>query len=41
MKPLFELGQVVATPGVLEELDRASANALVLLRRHILRGNRL
>ena len=33
-KPLFTLGQVVATPGALEVLDQAAVNALELLQRH-------
>ena len=32
--PLFPLGQVVATPGALDLLDRAAVNAFDLLRRH-------
>lgn len=32
--PLFSLGQVVATPGALDALDRAAVNATDLLRRH-------
>ena len=31
---LFELGQIVATPGALEALDLGAVNAWVLLRRH-------
>lgn len=31
---LFPLGQVVATPGALEILDREAVNASVLLQRH-------
>jgi hypothetical protein len=31
---LFELGQIVATPGALEALDLSAVNAWVLLRRH-------
>ena len=30
----FPLGQVVAAPGVLEELERTKTDALALLRRH-------
>ncbi|CAB3802717.1 hypothetical protein LMG28614_05680 [Paraburkholderia ultramafica] len=36
-KPLFELGQIVATPGVLEAIPNQIA-LLVLLSRHV-RGN--
>ena len=32
--PLFPLGQVVATPGALDALDRAAVNAADLLHRH-------
>lgn len=32
--PLFQLGQVVATPGALELLDRAETNSFDLLLRH-------
>jgi hypothetical protein len=32
--PLFELGDVVATPGALELLDRTAVNAYDLLLRH-------
>ena len=31
---LFALGQVVATPGALDLLDRTATNAMDLLRRH-------
>lgn len=31
---LFQLGQVVATPGALDALDRAATNAMDLLKRH-------
>jgi len=31
---LFPLGQVVATPGALDALDRAATNAMDLLKRH-------
>lgn len=31
---LFQLGQVVATPGALEVLDKEAVNASVLLQRH-------
>ena len=34
-RPLFALGQVVATPGALEALDRAGLGALVFLSRHV------
>jgi hypothetical protein len=33
-RPLFPLGQVVATPGALQVLDQAAVNAWDLLRRH-------
>lgn len=33
-RPLFPLGQVVATPGVLDHLDRHGINAQVYLERH-------
>lgn len=33
-KPQFSLGQIVATPGVLEVLDQTAVNAWDLLRRH-------
>lgn len=32
--PLFSLGEVVATPGALDLLDRTSTNSLLLLLRH-------
>lgn len=32
--PLFLLGQVVATPGALDALDRAAVNGMDLIRRH-------
>jgi len=32
--PLFSLGQIVATPGALDLLDRTGTNALGLLWRH-------
>jgi hypothetical protein len=34
LKPLFELGQVVATRGALDALDRSAVNATDLLYRH-------
>mgnify|MGYP001818718626 CR=1 FL=1 len=34
-KPLFKLGQVVGTPGALEEMAKAGQNPLELLRRHV------
>lgn len=34
-RPLFALGQVVATPGALEALDRAGLGALTFLTRHV------
>ena len=34
MKPLFELGQIVATPGALEEMMLADIDGIALLRRH-------
>lgn len=33
-KPLFPLGRTVATPGALEELERAGQSPAELLRRH-------
>jgi len=33
-KPLFELGQVVGTPGALEEMAKANTNGMMLLLRH-------
>jgi hypothetical protein len=33
-QPLFALGQIVATPGALDALDRTATNAVALLRRH-------
>ncbi len=34
MKPLFPLGQTVATPGALEALEEAGQSALEFLQRH-------
>ena len=34
-KPLFPLGQVVSTPGAMEEMARANANGMRLLLRHV------
>ena len=34
-KPLFVLGDIVATPGALELLNRYAINALSLLSRHV------
>ena len=34
-KPLFALGDIVATPGALDLLDRQATDALSLLARHI------
>ena len=34
VKPLFPLGQVVATPSALAALDQAAVNASQLLKRH-------
>ncbi len=34
-KPLFPLGQVVATPGAIEALEKAKTSAWDLLRRHV------
>ena len=34
-KPLFDLGQVVATPGALAALEKAGQNAMNLLSRHV------
>ncbi len=33
-EPLFPLGQIVATPGALDLLDRAAVNSADLLKRH-------
>ncbi len=33
-KPLFKLGQTVATPGALEAMEQASISPMDLLRRH-------
>lgn len=33
--PLFDTGRLVATPGALDALERASAPILTLLRRHV------
>ena len=34
-KPLFDLGQVVATPGALQALEDASQTPFEFLRRHV------
>ena len=34
-KPLFKLGQVVATPGAIEALERAKQTPWSLLSRHV------
>jgi hypothetical protein len=34
-KPLFDLGQVVATPGALAALEKAGQNAMNFLSRHV------
>ena len=34
-KPLFDLGQIVGTPGALEELQEAEQNPLELIFRHV------
>jgi hypothetical protein len=34
-KPLFELGQLVATPGALAALEKSGQNAMELLSRHV------
>jgi hypothetical protein len=34
VKPLFNLGQTVATPGALAALEQASISPITLLRRH-------
>jgi len=34
-KNRFDLGQIVATPGALELLERAGVNPLTLVRRHV------
>ncbi len=33
-RPLFPLGQIVATPGVLEHFDRYEINAQIFIARH-------
>ena len=38
VKPLFKLGQTVATPGALEAMEQAGISPMDLLRRH-LRGD--
>lgn len=35
MKPLFKLGQIVATPGALEALEKNNQTAIELLKRHL------
>ena len=35
LKPLFELGQIVGTPGALQELQQAEQNPLELIVRHV------
>lgn len=34
-KPLFDLGQLVATPGALAALEKTGQNAMELLSRHV------
>lgn len=34
-KPLFDLGQLVATPGALSFMEKNEINSLILLGRHI------
>jgi hypothetical protein len=34
-KPLFELGQLVATPGALAALEKSGQNAMEFLSRHV------
>jgi hypothetical protein len=34
-KPLFDLGQLVATPGALAALEKAGQNAMEFLSRHV------
>lgn len=34
-KPLFELGQIVSTPGALEAMAKANTNGMMLLLRHV------
>ena len=34
-KPLFELGQIVGTPGALQELQEAEQNPIELIFRHV------
>jgi hypothetical protein len=33
--PLFDLGRLVATPGALEELERAGISGVEFIRRHV------
>ncbi len=35
MKPLFELGEIVATPGALEAMKDCNTDPVVLLSRHL------
>jgi len=35
-KPLFDLGQLVATPGALAALEKAGQNAMDFLSRHVM-----
>lgn len=37
-KPLFDLGQLVTTPGVLAALEKTGLNAMEFLSRHIRGG---
>ena len=34
-KPLFELGQIVTTPGALDALETSGVNPLDLIKRHV------
>ena len=35
IKALFDVGQIVATPGALDLLDKTATNAATLLQRHV------
>ena len=37
-KPLFDLGQLVATPGALAALEKSGQNAMDFLSRHVTGG---
>ncbi len=36
MKPLFQLGTIVSTPGALAALHKANVNPLTLIERHVM-----